>query len=132
MLDSSSTSFSMPFLIWDALQFLPLFSLSFLFFFWDIFYICASPLHTWNILLSFLPPLPITQYTVLLSYSAWLYYSIFWIYSGKLFSPSVSCNFGPGVWTLCNSNILFLSFLLTLPLIKQGHVFLWAGCLWGC
>ena len=56
-----------------------------------------------------------------------LYSSILQIYSRELFSPfspSVSCNFGLGAQMLCNSNILFLSFLLTLPLMKQECAFL--------
>jgi len=56
-------------------------------------------------------------------------------YGGLVFpfsSHSYSCSYRLGAWTFYNSNTLFLSFSLTVLLMKWGLAFLWACCLWGC
>jgi len=58
---------------------------------------------------------------------------LFWGFS--LFSFSfffLSYSYGLGIWTSYNSNILFLSFPLTMPLVKQRLVFLWVCCSEDC
>jgi len=59
------------------------------------------------------------------------YLTILQIYFEELTFPSFLLfysNYGLGTWTFCSSNIVFLSFLLSLPLMKQGHTFIWASC----
>ena len=98
-----------------------------------ILYICAPFLHTWNTQLFLLPSAFWSSF--LLLHIALLYLITPQIYSGISLPLSLplfySCNFRPGVQTLCNPNILFFSFLLILPLIKQRHAFLWASHSWG-
>ena len=89
---------------------------------------CVLPFHTWNTLLS---PSPASLSLFLSHYTALLYLSTPQIYFGAQFPSSLlclcSCNLRPGAWTLCNSNILILSFLPILPLMKWGHTFVWAS-----
>ena len=127
-LDSSFILFAAPFVVWPHVPPLPLLTTPFLLSKEDTLCTCVLPFYTWNTLLS---PSPAFLSSFLSYYTTLLYLSTPQIYFGAQFPSSLlylcSCNFGPGTWTLCNSNILVLSFLPILPLMKRGHTFVWAS-----
>jgi len=97
------------------------------------FYICTSLFYTYNIPPSI--PLVSSLAFLILLHILSLYLLKPQIYFGELvfsFSFLSFYSTGLGVWTSCISNILFLTFLLTLSLIKQEHTSLWAGYSWCC
>ena len=92
---------------------------------------CAPLLYTYSTLPSALHVFFFVS-SILLHISL-LYLLKFQIYFGELiflFLFLLSCSIGLSVQTPCTSSILFLVFLLTLPLVKRGHAFLWANCSW--
>ena len=87
--------------------------------------ICAPFLHTYNTALSIPLALPLAFST--LPHTSLLYLLKFQIYFGKSVSPFFLfsfCSIGLSVRTSYISNTHSLTFLLTLPLVKQGHAFL--------
>jgi len=94
-------------------------------------YICALSLCIYNICFS--TPLVLSLASLTPLHTSSLYLLEFWIYFEELvfpfFSP-FSCNVELSVWTPRTSSTLFFVFLLTLPLVKWGHTFVWASCSW--
>ena len=87
--------------------------------------ICASFLYTYNTAPSIPLTLPLAFST--LPHTSLLYLLKFQIYFGKSVSSFFLlsfCSIGLSVQTSYISNTHSLTFLLTLPLVKQGHAFL--------
>ena len=118
------SSFLSP-MLFPLLGMLAFFPLALFSFITDTPYTCAPLLCTYNTLSS-------TPLVLSLAFSTLLHTSLLYllespIYFGKLvssFSLFPFCSIRLSIQILCTSNTIFLSFLLTLPLMKQEHTFL--------